>query len=322
LIQHNNNKLEYLFDNNSNLIISVNEALDESGFYFNSLDKITKTIYPDLSTAEIKYDKLMNLTQIISDRGLKVNIKSAYGVFGTPKSLEYNIDENLKFDFTFNGNNQLKFNNNNLIQKIYDKDNVINSIILNGNQSISYYLENGYSNLKLPNGITYSKVRVDALLDKIIIKNISNQIISEINIHYDFGRNISKITENSEIKIESNYDNFKRLSTFKSNGINNWNISYLNDGRIDSIVYNNTSNSKIYDVFNRMTKSGKFDLVYDQKGNITKKNYQSQSTEYLYDFENRLTCIVKDHNDSTKIHYSPDGNILSIISNDTLFYLP
>jgi RHS repeat-associated protein len=115
---------------------------------------------------------------------------------------------------------------------------------------------------------------------------------------YNQASNISQIKIGNQTK-DYNYDLIDRLTqVISSNAQQNENYGY--DG-VGNRLTSHLSTTYQYAAFNRLNASQQASFVYDNNGNMTSRTDSSGTTQYIWDFENRLRQVIKP--DGTSVNY-------------------
>jgi RHS repeat-associated protein len=115
---------------------------------------------------------------------------------------------------------------------------------------------------------------------------------------YNTASNISQIKIGNQTK-DYNYDLIDRLTqVISSNAQQNENYSF---DAVGNRLTSHLSTTYQYAAFNRLAQSQQASFVYDNNGNMTSRTDSSGTTQYIWDFENRLRQVIKP--DGTSINY-------------------
>jgi RHS repeat-associated protein len=272
---------------------------------YDALNRLKTINYPDTTTVTYTYDKLSRLQTAMNENGTvnfdynKMNrLTSATDVFG--QTVDYNYDPN---------GNRTKLSLNSAIVETYKYDSV-NRVtkILDAAGLATNYTYDATSKLtsrKLPNGISTSYQydgldRLTRLLDTKGVMTVANH-----QYQYNAASQITQIAEPSNTR-SYGYDAVDRLTS----------AAYTNPSQpAESFAYNSVGNrtssqlsaSYSYQPFNRLTSTSSTTYSYDTNGNLISRTNSSGTTQYSWDFENRLKQVTLPNGNTVAYKYDALG---------------
>jgi RHS repeat-associated protein len=155
--------------------------------------------------------------------------------------------------------------------------------------------------------VTYQYDGLDRLARMIDAKG--NTMISDRQYLYNVAGRIMQISEPSLTRTFT-YDSVDRLISANYSGPVQPNENYAYDA-----VGNRTSSQRsagyTYQPFNRLTNSGTAAYAYDANGNLVSKIDPAGTTEYIWDFENRLRQVSLPGSRTVSYRYDALGRRIS-----------
>jgi RHS repeat-associated protein len=187
----------------------------------------------------------------------------------------------------------------------YDVLNRLTKITDSANLAVTYAYDaaSRLTSRALPNGVTttYSYDDLDRLTKLKDVKQ--NTGIADNNYEYNSANQIIQNIDQSGTHSYS-YDVLDRLTAATYTGSPN--ESYAYDG-----VGNRTTSHKSatygYQPFNRLTNTATASYLYNNNGNLTTKAEGSGTTQFAWDFENRLVQVVTPSSGSASYKYDALG---------------
>ena len=216
--------------------------------------------------------------------GKKINY--TYDPAGNPNLMS--LDDVQQVDYTFDRVNRLQ-----LIKNVED-----NTVV-----DYNYDAANRLIRKVLPNGIN-TVYQYDGMSRMTRLRDFkTNPDTTQTNLYnrqysYNQASNISQIKIGNQTK-DYNYDLIDRLTTVTATNAQQ-NESYGYDS-VGNRTGSHLSTTYQYAAFNRLTNSQTANFVYDSNGNMVTKTDQSGTTQYVWDFENRLRQIIKP--DTATVNY-------------------
>lgn len=272
-------------------------------YIYDALNRLKTITYPDTTTVNYTYDKLSRMQTATNENGVvnfdynKMNrLIRATDVFG--QVVEYNYDAN---------GNRTKLSLNAATVQTYKYDAIdrVTKILDAASLATNYTYDatNKLTSRKLPNGIltSYQYDGLDRLTRLLDAKGVT--MVADHQYQYNAASQITQIAEPTITK-SYGYDTVDRLtSSTYSNPIQpNENYSY--DG-VGNRTASQLSASYGYQPFNRLTSTATATYSYDANGNLSSKTDSGGTTQYTWDFENRLKQVALP-NGSTTVTYKYD----------------
>jgi len=263
---------------------------------YDALNRLKTINYPDTSTVDYTYDKLSRLQTATNESGTidvdynKMNrLTSVTDVFG--QVVDYNYDLN---------GNRTKLSLNGAVVETYRYDAIdrLTKILdaASATFNFTYDPTNKLTSQKAPNGVT-ATYQYDGLdrLTRLTDKK-GQTTVADFQYQLNDASNISQITDLASTNNYS-YDAVDRLAAATHSNQPNENYGYDSVGNRTS---SNVSASYDYQPFNRLVSTASATYSYDANGNLISKTNVSGTTQYLWDFENRLKQVTL-----------PNGNVVT-----------
>ncbi|MBX3043770.1 MAG: RHS repeat protein [Candidatus Kapabacteria bacterium] len=318
-------KLEYLYDNYSNIIIKKNESLDETGIKYQK-NLPVESEFSDLTKSFFSYNELFKTTLFRTTRITSANVTINSDGFNGNEDFTVNFFN--KFSKNYRSELNKKVLDNFTLQEIVSENRDAEFVIA-GDKRLK--LNGSYvSNLiELHNGINIiakkSKILYDKMYyrDSIYIRNATGNILSSYGITNNSFGFLNILTSKDTGHLNLKYDNYGRPLSFETNTTPLKQIEYYPDGRISRITNSNNIDVMQYDEHNLLISSSGYELENDLRGNIIKKYNDDNSTEFRFNHDNILTSIIYNQSDTTRLLYSDANTLIGIIAkNDTSYYMP
>lgn len=272
---------------------------------YDALNRLKTISYPDTTNVSYTYDKLSRLQTATNENGAidfdynKMNrLASVADVFG--QVIDYNYDDS--------GNRtKLNLNNATLATYRYDVLDRVTKIIDASSLATNYGYDptNKLISRKLPNGVltNYQYDGLDRLTRLRDAKGANT--VADHQYEYNAASQITRITEPPNVRNYA-YDNVDRLTS-----ANYTNPAQSSENYAYDSVGNRTSShlSAIYNYqpYNRLTSTSSVSYTYDANGNLISKTDASGTWTYSWDFENRLTQVVKPNGVGVSYKYDALG---------------
>ena len=274
-----------------------------TNYIYDALNRLTNITYPNATTASYAYDQLSRLTAATNENG---SINFVYDSLGQTTGATDVFGQVINYNYDANGRRtSLKFGALTNATYAYDVVNRLTKITDNSNQAVSYVYDgaNRLLSRTLPNGIvtTYS---YDALNRITRLRDAKGRkTIADNNYQYN---NASVITQNIDAggTHAYGYDAIDRLVSATYPGTQSETYAYDAVGNRSS---SHQSASYSYQPFNRMVSTSTATYLYDNNGNMISKSDVSGSTQFAWDFENRLVQVVTPAGGSVTYKYDALG---------------
>lgn len=276
-----------------------------SNFTYDSLNRLTnisRPAHPD-EAVSYTYDALSRVTSGTNRYGTVTNsydsrnqLISTTDVHG--KVVSYNYDE-------VGRRTKVKLDNVVKTGYVYDQIGRIAQITDQNNQAFSF----GYDNANRltakvrPNGVS-TIYEYDGMSRIKRIKDLNpGTVYFDRQYAYNTANNISQIAEPNKTKNFS-YDNLDRLLG-------------VSDGATESYTFNavgnrltsHLSNSYTYQPFNRLTQTQQASYTYDANGDLSTKTEAGVTTQFYFDYDDKLRYAVKSNGDYELVEYDAFGRV-------------
>ncbi|MBN1930909.1 MAG: RHS repeat protein [Desulfobacterales bacterium] len=347
----------YSYDANGNLTSIMDANNNLTTFIYDSLNRITKKIYSDGNFYSFSYDALGNKIKQIDPNGNKIDytydrlnrlIRKSYPD-GTTANFWYDKSSRLikssnpesELDYIYDSLGRITQSIQNGKSILYSYDSIGNRISMttpegetvqysynDGNLMTGYQLSNG-------KGINYTYDSIG----RIIKKDYSGGLYTNLNFD-NSGRLIGidhMKSDGTKIYQQQNiFDNIVNIIS-KINDIGTTNYSYdriyqlkhvdhpiqndeiFNYDPVGNRIYSADYDNWAYNNRNQLTSYGTKSFVYDSNGNTIREIHGSQTTEYVYNFENRLIRINFPDGDYAEFKYDTKGRRIEKNTNGIIF---
>lgn len=250
---------------------------------YNALNNLHKITYPDAATVIYTYDKLERLKTATNENGTvdvkydnMSRVKSVTDVFG--REVEY------KFDDAGNRTRTL-LDSVAIATYRYDADNRLTKILDSTGAAftLDYDAVGRLTQQKAPNSVK-TAYQYDGL-DRLTRLTSSKGAATLMDLQYQFNavNNITRMTEGAGVN-NFGYDALDRLVSASHPNQTNETYSYDDVGNRTVSAQGSYS----YQAFNRLTGANSSSMTYDPDGNLLSKTTSAATTQYTWDFENRL----------------------------------
>jgi RHS repeat-associated protein len=274
-----------------------------TSYTYDELNRLTKITYPDASTVNYGYDKLSQMTSAANVNG---TVSFVYDSLGRATSTTDVWGQVLNYTYDANDRRtKLSFGATTNATYVYDVVNRLTKITDSGNLAVTFAYDavSKLTSKTLPNGVaaTYTYDGLDRLTRSKEAKG--NTVIADNQYSYN---NAGDITQNIDQSGTHGfgYDAIDRLTSATYTGTPN--ESYAYDG-----VGNRTSSHKSaiygYQPNNRLVNTASASYIYNNNGNLISKTEGTSTTQYVWDFENRLTQVVTQSSGSVTYKYDALG---------------
>jgi RHS repeat-associated protein len=304
-IRRGSTVMSYTYD----AVGNVKHRTDYNGaltvYDYDALNRLKTTSYPDATTIALTYDKLSRMQTATNENGTinldynKMNhIVRATDVFG--QVIECSYDDN---------GNRTKLNLNSTLLATYKYDAVNRPTKILDAASAAFTFDydviDRLTQKKAPKGVktTYQYDNLDRLTRLLDAKGPAT--IADRQYQYNAASQITQIAEPANTK-SFGYDAVDRLTSalytnplqpaenYAYDAVGNRNSSQL------SASYN-------YQPFNRLTNTSTAIYNYDSNGNLISKTDSNGSTQYTWDFENRLKQVSLPNGNTIAYKYDALG---------------
>jgi RHS repeat-associated protein len=259
-------------------------------YAYDALNRLKTISYPDTTTVSYTYDKLSRLQTATNENGVvnfdynKMNrMTTVTDVFG--QVVDYNYDAN---------GNRTKLSLNSTIVENYKYDTIdrLTKILDAAGAAFTfdYDVTNKLTQKKAPNGVK-TTYQFDGLNRLIRLQDTKgSSILADRQYQYNSASQITQIAEPG-ITRNFGYDAVDRLTTASYTSPLQPNENYAYDG-VGNRTASQLSASYSYQRFNRLANTSTANYSYDVNGNLISKTDSTGTTQYAWDFENRLRQVT------------------------------
>lgn len=274
-----------------------------TSYLYDALNRLTMLTYPDASTVNYGYDKLSQLTSAANING---TVSFTYDNLGRATSTTDVFGQVLNYTYDANDRRtKLSFGAITNATYAYDAVNRLTEITDSAKLAVSYVYDatSKLTSRTLPNSVatTYTYDGLDRLTRLKDAKR--NKVIADNQYSYNNAGDITQNIDQSGTHTYG-YDLLDRLASATYTGTAA--ESYAYDG-----VGNRTTSHKSatygYQPFNRLVSTSTATYIYNNNGNMISKSDASGTTQFAWDFENRLTQVVTPSSGSVSYKYDALG---------------
>lgn len=295
--------MSFAYDADGNRIQRTDYNNMSTNYTYDELNRLTKITYPDQSLVSYSYDKMSQLTAATNSNGAVSFVYDNLGratsttdVWGQVINYTYDAnDRRTKMSFGATTKATYTYDVVNRLTKITDGSNLATSF--------AYDAASRLISRTLPNSVvtTYAYDGLDRLTRLKDAKNAT--VIADNNYSYNNAGQITQNVDQSGTHVYG-YDALDRLTSATYTGTPAESYAYDSVGNRTS---SQRSASYSYQPFNRMTATSTASYLYDNNGKMTSKNDPSGTTQFAWDFENRLTQVVTPSAGSVTYKYDALG---------------
>lgn len=272
---------------------------------YDALNRLKTITYPDTSSVSYAYDKLSRLQTATNENGTvnfdynKMNrVTKVTDVFG--QVIDYNYDPN--------GNRtKLMLNAATIATYRYDAGDRLTKILDAASLATNYTYDvtNKLSSRKLPNGIL-SSYQYDGL-DRVtrLLDARGAATVADHQYQYSTASQITQITEPTNTK-SYGYDAVERLTSAAYTNPIQSNENYAYDG-VGNRTSSHLSATYSHQPFNRLVSTASATYSYDTNGNLISKTDANGTTQYSWDFENRVKLVTLPSGSTVNYKYDALG---------------
>jgi RHS repeat-associated protein len=260
-----------------------------TNYTYDNLNRLTNVTYPDATeNITLTYDVISQLTKATKNAqdvsfvyDKRRQVASTTDIFG--KVIAYTLDAT-------QNRTTLKLDGTNFATYAYDVANRLTKITNSADaKAVSYTYDNANRMTKetLPN-TTATTFNYDGMSRLKEIKDVKGAATTlfDRNYAYNTANQISQIAETAQTR-NFGYDNLDRLTSVTGSTSENYAFDAV--GNRTSSQLSATYN---YQPFNRLTNTATTSYVYNSNGNMTQKTVGANTTQYIWDYENRLKQVI------------------------------
>jgi RHS repeat-associated protein len=260
-----------------------------TNYTFDALNRLTAIAYPDTTSATYGYDVLSRLTTATNPNGTvtigydnRGRVSSVTDVFGQVVGYAYDANSN---------RTQLSLNSVTSATYQYDVLNRLTQLAdaASLNTIFGYDATNKLTSRTLPNGVAtaYQYDGLDRLTRLTHSKGVNT--IADFQYQFNAVNNITQIIDSAGTQ-SFTYDSVDRLTSATHTGQANESYSY---DAVGNRTASHLSSSYSYQPFSRMTSTSSATFSYDNNGNLVSKSEGIQTTQYVWDSENRPSRVSR-----------------------------
>ena len=286
---------KYGYDKNRNRITQTDPNNHTSNLAYDKLNRLLSTTDPLSHTVSYAHDELGNRLSQTDANGQ--TIRYSYDGDNRLISIAYPDNSTVQFTRDANGNVTRMVDSLGTSTYSYDELNRLTSYTDPFSKTIGYqYDENG------------NIVRLVYLDGKEVsyqfdannrMTSLTDWAAKTTSYQYDSMNLLTKVTYPNGIVTSFTYDNAGRLTAKSDTGISSYSFILDRNGNRTSATISqplgnrlqNTSLSYTYDAANRIQTAGATTFAFDNNGNMRSKTEAGATTNYAYDFENRLVSV-------------------------------
>jgi RHS repeat-associated protein len=290
---------QYGYDAANRLTSKTDRKGQTINYAYDDLAHLTQKTYPDSSTVEYVYDLVGKLQQVVDPTG---TYGFAYDNMGrlVGSTTQYTFLSSTTFSnsYTYDANsNRVSFTDpqGGVTSYVYDTLNRLTTLTPptafgSGNFGFTYDALNRRTQMTRPNGVTtnYSYNNLSQLLS--VLHQVGASTIDGAVYTVDpVGNRLTKTDKYANVTSSYTYDPLYELTQVTQGTTTTESYTYDAVGnRLSSFgVSSYTNNSS-----NELTASSAATYSYDANGNTLTKTVTGNTTQYTWDYENRLTSVV------------------------------
>jgi RHS repeat-associated protein len=287
-VNRNGLQLTYRYDKVGNPTRRTDYNNQRTRYAYDALNRLKKITYPDATLATYTYNKRSQLTSATNING---TVDFAYDKVGRLTNTTDVWGQEITYKYDDNDRRtQMHLGSTKIATYTYDALNRLTKIAEGANKNTSYTYDASGKVLTrtLPNGVVaaYSYDGLDRLTRLKDAKGAN--VIGDNNYSYN---NAGEIIQNLDQggSHAYSYDLLDRLIGANHPATGNESYTY------DAVGNRNSSHRSAtysYQPFNRLVANTAANYLHDNNGNMTAKTESTGTTQFAWDFENRLTQVV------------------------------
>ncbi len=302
----------YTYDAMGNLLSKTDRKGQVINYFYDALNRLSSKSYPDSTSVTYTYDAGSRLTQVADPTG---TYQFAYDNMGrlTGTTTDYSFLTSRTFTNAYQydaASNRTRFTDPESGQTdyVYDALNRLTSLTNFSAQTFtfSYDALGRRTQLTRPNGVNtdYSYDNLSRLLS--VLHKLGATTIDGATYTVDaVGNRTSKLNHINSITESYTYDAIYQLTQVVQNGTTTTEAySYDKVGNRLSTV---SDSGWAYNNSNQLTSRPGVTYTYDNNGNTLTKTDASGTTQYAWDFENRLSSVTLPGGSVVTFKYDPMG---------------
>ncbi len=302
----------YAYDLDENLLTKTDRNNHTINYAYDFLNHLSKKTYPDNTTVNYTYDLANRLTQVTDSTGTYGFSYDNMGrLTGTTTQYSFLTGKTFSNAYAYDAasnrtsltlpdgsNDAYQFDTLNRLAKITDS--------ITGQFNFGYDALSRRTSLTRPNGVNtnYGYDSLSRLLS--VLHKAGTNVLDGATYTYDnAGNRTAKTNQLNGITEQYTYDPLYQLTQVTQGTTTTESYTYDSVGnRLSSLGVS----SYTYNSSNELTATSAASFTYDANGNILTKANASGTTQYGWDFENRLTSVTLPGSGGTvAFKYDPFG---------------
>lgn len=272
---------------------------------YDALNRLKAINYPDATTVTYSYDKLSRL-QTASDQNGTIDFN--YNKMNRLTTATDVYSQVLEYNYDANGNRtKLALNGSVIANYRYDAADRLTRIIDGSSVATTYDYDvtNKLISRRLPNAVL-TNYEFDGLDRLTRLRDAKGaKTVADHQYQYNAANQITQIAEPNDTRAFG-YDPLDRLTSVSHTNPSQGNENYVYDA-VGNRTSSHLSASYSYQTFNKLTSAGGVNYSYDLNGNLTSRTDATGTWTYSWDFENRLTRVVRPDGFSVSYKYDAFG---------------
>jgi RHS repeat-associated protein len=286
----------YAYDSISNLVSKTDRNANTIQYVYDALNRLTQKSYPDSSTAAYVYDLAGKVTHVNDPSGTYgFNYDNMGRLTGTTAQYSFMAGTTFTDAYTYDAaSNRSGYTapNGSTNTYTYDTLNRLTTLVNSwaGSFGFTYDSLSRRTQMTRPNGVNtnYAYDSLSQLLS--VLHQAGGSTIDGASYNVDAtGNRTSKTDQLAGVTSNFSYDSIYELTQVTQAA--NQTESYTYDpvgNRLSSL----TAATSTYNASNELTSNSNATYTYDNNGNTLTKTNGTGTTNYTWDFENRLTSVV------------------------------
>jgi RHS repeat-associated protein len=312
----------YVYDSDNNLTSKTDRNGNTIQYVYDALNRLNQKNYPDSTSAEYTYDLIGKILQVSDPTGTYAFAYDNMGrLIGTTTTYSFLPNTPFTNSYTYDADsNRVGYTAPDGSTNAYSYDTLNRLTTLAnswaGSFGFSYDSLSRRTQMTRPNGIAtnYTYDSLSRLLS-VLHQSGGSSIDGAVYTLDSAGNRTSKTDDLAGVTSNYSYDAIYELTQVLQG--TNTTESYTYDpvgNRLSSLsVPSYTVNSS-----NELTGTSSASYTYDQNGNTTSKTDSTGTTNYAWDYENRLTSVTLPGQGGTvTFKYDPFGRRIEKISPTT-----
>jgi RHS repeat-associated protein len=312
----------YAYDGDNNLTSKTDRNGNTIQYVYDALNRLTQKTYPDSTTAEYTYDLVGKILQVNDPTGTYALAYDNMGrLIGTTTTYSFLSNTQFTNSYSYDANsNRTGYTapDGSTNTYTYDTLNRLTTLAnsLAGSFGFSYDALSRETQMTRPNNITtnYQYNTLSRLLS--VLHQAGSSTIDGASYTLDpAGNRTAKTDDLAGVTSNYTYDKIYELTqvTQSSNTTESYSFDPVGN-RLSSL---NTA-SYNYNTSNELTSDSTTTYAYDNNGNTTSETNSTGTTDYAWDFENRLSQVTLPNSGGTvTFKYDPFGRRIEKISPTT-----